>query len=240
MSVTPPTGNATSARGFAIVIAAASLFGMLGVLSRAAYDLGMEPPALVAWRAGIGLVVIALAVGWRARSGSQAFVAPWRLPRRMGMALLIASVMAFTLNLSMFFAFDRISVALALLGFYTYPAMVTVANAVLGREALDGPRIAALVLASLGMAAVVASQLDPAAGVRLDALGIGLALGAALSQTVYVVISRDGYPDVPTDQAIGWTLVVATMGAALVALAPWEQPTAVANRTNRPIHETSE
>ena len=54
MSVTPPTGNATSARGFAIVIAAASLFGMLGVLSRAAYDLGMEPPAFVAWRAGIG------------------------------------------------------------------------------------------------------------------------------------------------------------------------------------------
>ena len=47
------------------------------------------------------------------------------------------------------------------------------------------------------MVAVVASQLDPAAGIRFDALGLGLALGAALSQTVYVVISRDGYPDGP-------------------------------------------
>ena len=218
MPVTPAQGNATPARGFAIVIAAASLFGTLGVLSRAAYELGMEPPAFVAWRAGVGLAVIALVVGWRARSGSQALVLPWRLPQKMGVALLVASIMAFTLNLSMFFAFDRISVALALLGFYTYPAMVTVANAALGREALDGQRIAALLLASAGMAAVVASQLDPSAGVRIDALGIGLALGAALSQSVYVVISRDGYPDVPTDQAIGWTLVVATIGATLTAL----------------------
>ena len=36
------------------------------------------------------------------------------------------------------------------------------------------------------MIAVVASQLDPAAGIRLDAIGIGLALGAAVSQTVFV------------------------------------------------------
>ncbi len=93
----------------------------------------------------------------------------------------------------MFIAFDRITIALALLGFYTYPAMVAVANVVLGRERLDRTRSVALGLAIAGMIAVVASQLDPAGGIRLDALGIGLALGAAVSQTVYVVISRDGY-----------------------------------------------
>ena len=51
--------------------------------------------------------------------------------------MLLAAIMGFTLNLSMFIAFDRITVALALLGFYTYPAMVAVANVVLGRERLD-------------------------------------------------------------------------------------------------------
>ena len=42
----------------------------------------------------------------------------------------------------MFIAFDRITVALALLGLYTYPAMVAAANVALGREALDRPRAA--------------------------------------------------------------------------------------------------
>ena len=79
----------------------------------------------------------------------------------------------------MFIAFDRITVALALLGFYTYPVIVAVANVALGRETLDRPRVVALALAVVGMVAVVASQLDPAAGIRLDAVGFGLALGAA-------------------------------------------------------------
>ena len=102
--------------------------------------------------------------------------------------------MGFTLNLAMFIAFDLITVALALLGFYTYPVMVAVANVALGRETLDRPRVVALALAVAGMVAVVASQLDPAAGIRFDALGFGLALGAAVSQAVFVVISRDRLP----------------------------------------------
>ena len=93
------------------------------------------------------------------------------------MTLLLAALMGFTLNVCMFFAFDRITIALALLCFYTYPAMVAVVNVVLGRERLDASRIVALGLALLGMIAVVASQLDPTAGIRLDAVGIGLALG---------------------------------------------------------------
>ena len=219
-AASPPDdrGETLPLRGFAIVIGSASLFGMLGVLSRAAYEGGMEPPAFVAWRAAIGFVVLALVIGLRARRGGPAVVRPWRLPRRMGVALLVASLTALTLNLCMFMAFDRITIALSLLGFYTYPAMVAVANAVLGRERLDGPRIVALILALAGMAAVVASQVDPAAGIRLDALGIGFALGAAVSQTIYVVVSRDGYPSVPTDQAIGWALLVATIGASVTAV----------------------
>ena len=64
----------------------------------------------------------------------------------------------------MFIAFDLMTVALALLGFYTYPAIVAAVNVALGRESLDRPRIVALALAIAGMVAVVASQLDPAGG----------------------------------------------------------------------------
>jgi drug/metabolite transporter (DMT)-like permease len=118
----------------------------------------------------------------------------------------------------MFIAFDRITVALALLGFYTYPAMVAVVNVVLGRERLDRTRSEALGLAILGMIAVVASQVDPAGGIRLDAIGIGLALGAAVSQTVFVVVSRDGYSQVPTEQAMAVVLLVTVIGASGLAV----------------------
>ena len=132
--------------------------------------------------------------------------------------LIVAAVVGFTLNLAMFIAFDRITVALALLGFYTYPAMVAAVNVTLGRERLDPTRSVALALAILGMIAVVASQLDPDGGLRLDAIGIGLALGAAVSQTVFVVISRDGYPEVPTDQATMVVLFVTVVCSIALAV----------------------
>src|SRR4051794_26715048 len=194
--------------GFAIVIAAASLFGTLGPLSRFAFDAGMEPIGFVAWRSGIGLVAIAAFVWWRiARRGGR-LIRFGELDRRAGRSLAVAAFTGFALNLAMFVAFDRITVALALLGFYTYPVMVAAANVALGREGLDRPRVVALGLAVAGMIAVVASQLDPANGLRLDAVGFGFALGAAVFQAVFVIISRSGFATVPAEQAMGTVLAV--------------------------------
>ncbi len=221
--VSSPTATATRTRlpalgGFGIVIASAALFGMLGPLSRFAYDAGMEPTSFVAWRAAVGLVTLGLVIAWGVRRGTMQLVRLGELSTRDRAALLIAAIMGFTLNLAMFIAFDRITIALALLGFYTYPAMVAVVSVVLGRERLDGTRLVALGLAIVGMAAVVAAQLDPASGIRFDVIGIALALGAALSQTVYVTVSRDGYRSVPAEQAIFVVLVVSSVGAAVVAI----------------------
>ena len=213
-----PTQRPVPMLGFVTVLGSAALFGTLGPLSRFAYELGIEPPAWVAWRALIGLTTLVLFIAWRARSGIVAVVRPGQLSRHARVTLLVAALMGLTLNVCMFFAFDRITIALALLGFYTYPAMVAVVNVVLGRERLDAARIVALALALIGMIAVVASQLDPTAGIRLDAIGIGLAIGAALSQTVYVVVSRDGYREVPTEQAIAVVMTVTVIGAALLTV----------------------
>ena len=108
----------------AIVVGSAALFGMLGPLSRFAYDAGMEPPAFVAWRALVGLAATAAFVAWRVRRGDITLARWSTLPGSARRLLLLAALMGFTLNLAMFIAFDRITVALALLGFYTYPAMV--------------------------------------------------------------------------------------------------------------------
>jgi drug/metabolite transporter, DME family len=213
--------------GFVIIIVAAGLFGTLGPLSRFAYDAGMEPLPFVAWRGLIGLSATLVFVAWRIRRGTELLTRIRDLDRGARVSILVAGLMGFTLNLAMFISFDLVTVALALLGFYTYPVIVAVVNVTLGRETLDRARALALGLAIAGMVAVVASQLDPAAGIRFDAIGFGLALGAAVSQAVFVVISRTGYHTVPAAQAmvviIGTTVVcsfaVGLLTGAGVALA---------------------
>jgi drug/metabolite transporter (DMT)-like permease len=222
------TATSLPLAGFAVVLGSAALFGTLGPLSRFAYEAGADPAAWVSWRGLTGLLTLLVVIAWRRRTAQRRtdradptagpVAGRPSIPRRAWIALLVAGTMGLTLNLSMFFAFDRITIALALLCFYTYPAMVAVVNVALGREPLDAARLVALALALLGMTLVVASQLDPSAGIRLDAVGIGLALGAALSNTVYVVVSRDGYPEVPIERAIAVVMLITTLGAMAVAL----------------------
>lgn len=212
-----PARDRSPVAGFAVVILAASLFGTLGPLSRFAYDAGMEPLPFVAWRSLIGLIATAAFIAWGVTRGGVRLVGLGDLDRGARLSLAVAALMGFTLNLAMFIAFDLVTVALALLGFYTYPVIVAIVNVVLGRETFDRPRVVALTLAVAGMVAVVASQLDPAAGIKFDAIGFGLAIGAALSQAVFVVISRTGYRSVPAVQAMG--VILATTVVCSLALA---------------------
>jgi drug/metabolite transporter (DMT)-like permease len=205
--------------GFAIVLVAAALFGTLGPLSRFAYDAGMEPLPFVAWRGLIGMLAAAAFIAWRISRGSERLTRLADLDRGARVSLGLAALLGFTLNLAMFIAFDLVTVALALLGFYTYPVIVALVNVALGREALDRPRIIALALAIAGMIAVVASQLDPASGIRIDAIGFGLALAAALSQAAFVVISRTGYRVVPASQAMAVVLATTVVCSFAVAIA---------------------
>ena len=220
--------------GFGLVLCAAALFGTLGPTSRFAYDAGMEPAAFVVWRALIGVAGTLAFIAWRLSRGSRSLIRMGSLPPRVRVTLLVAALMGFSVNLCMFIAFDRITVALALLGFYTYPAVVALVNVALGRERLDAPRLVALGLALLGMVAVVASQIDPVTGLRIDAAGFGLAIGAALSQAVFVVISREGYREVSTEQAMTTVLVVTVLGASVLSIA-----TGHAEALVRPIVEPS-
>ena len=169
--------------------------------------------------ARIGLIATAVFVAWRISAGRESLTRLGDLDRGARVSLAVAALCGFFLNLAMFIAFDLITVALALLGFYTYPVVVAVANVALGREALDRPRVVALALAVAGMVAVVASQLDPASGIRLDAVGVGLALGAAGCQAVFVIISRTGYRPVPAAQAMSVVLATTVVCSLVIAIA---------------------
>lgn len=204
--------------GSLTVALAASLFGMLGVLSRNAYELGLTPFAFVAWRAGVGAVATGAFVAWGLRRGGR--LVGWRtLDPRGRAALGVAGLMGAMLNLGMFLAFARIPVAIALLCFYLYPALVAGASSLLGWERLDRPRVVALVVALAGMVAVVVGGPNAGTAGGLDPVGVALALSAALSQAVFVLVSRHGYRAVPTDQAMGVILgMSALIGAGLAVV----------------------
>ena len=203
--------------GALIVVVSAALFGSLGVAARFAYDQGMEPFAFVTWRAGVGAVGLWLVVA--AIRGPGRILADLRaMDRRAARWLGLAIALGAGLNLAAFLAFDHTTVALALLGFYTYPAMVAAASVLLGREQLDAARVVALLLALAGMAAVVLGGPTVAPAARGTLLGIVLALAAAGFQTAFVLTSR-GYASVPAEHAMGAILAGSSLLAGVATLA---------------------
>jgi drug/metabolite transporter (DMT)-like permease len=210
-------GRRSPLLGSLTVALAASLFGMLGVLSRQVYELGLDPFGFVAWRAGVGALITAGLVAWGLRRGAR--LVGWRSLDARGRASLgIAAVMGTTLNLAMFLAFERTPVAIVLLCFYLYPALVAGASALLGWEPMDRPRVLALTIALGGMVAVVVGGPASATFGGLDPVGVALALSAALSQAVFVLVSRHGYRAVPTDQAMATILAVSAVIAGALAV----------------------
>lgn len=208
--------NHRALAGALIVVAAAACFGTLGPVSRLAYGAGVSPLGFTTWRALLGGLLMVALIGSRARRWRRhGAVGARRLELRN---LAIATAAGFVLNLAIFMAFSRVSVAIALLGFYTYPAMVTVADSIVHREPLDRTRLVALGLALAGMVLVVAGQLDPSGAIAFDVVGFGLALLAAASQTVYITVSRHGFPSFGGDQAVAVVLLVGAAGYAVTAV----------------------
>jgi DME family drug/metabolite transporter len=205
--------------GTLIVVLAASLFGTLGLASRAAYAAGLVPLTFMVWRAATGAVGIAAYICVRPGGARSALASVTAAGSRARLGLGVASVSSFTLNLAIFWAFDRITIAVALLCFYTYPAMVAAVEVLTGREPLDRTRGLALALGLGGMVAVVAGGLGEGSELTLDPLGIVAALSAAVSQTVFVLVSRETYRSVATEAAMAVILAGSVLLGGLVAIA---------------------
>lgn len=199
-----------------LVLFAAALFGTLGILSKAAYAEGLTPFAWVAWRAGVGAIVLWLVIA--GRRGARSILDGLRTAPAPARGWLIVAVVASAcLNLAIFVAFEHTAIALVLLGFYTYPAMVAVASVAFGHERFDSIKALALAFAIAGMVAVVAGGMQPGAAVPVDVLGIVLALAAGVSQTVFVLANR-GYVAIRTEEAMGSILVGSALIASAVAI----------------------
>jgi drug/metabolite transporter (DMT)-like permease len=217
--------------GSLALIVAACGFGMLGPVARLAYEAGFQPMAFVAWRATFGVLAIAAIVLVVAIRRGTPITNPFRLPLRDAAGLAVIAFAGLGVNVATFVAFDLTTVALVLLAFYTYPALVAAVAVALGHERLDGTRLVALGLALGGMVLVVAGGLDPAGGgIAFNPAGVVLGLLAAIFQTIFVTVSRGRFARMPSEQVMGWVLLLIAASCTALALA-------LGNRLDVPLHE---
>lgn len=186
--------------GVALVAISAIGFGLGGPLARAASDIGFNATTFAFWRSAGSVValVVLLAAGVALR---RLPLLPLRRISRLEWLQLVAmGLFVAGTTLGLFLGFERNTIALTLIVFYTYPAIVAIAAVRIYGEPLGGRRLAAILLASLGMVLVV---LGPGAtdGSGVDRLGVLFAFGAALCQAGYALVASRGFASVPSFQA---------------------------------------
>jgi drug/metabolite transporter, DME family len=200
--------------GSLCVAAAAALFGTLGYVSRMADAEGVGAFAFVFWRGALAAALLLGITSLGFAAGRTALPDPRVLARRQQLLLFVACVAGALLNICMFVAFLRTEIAVVLISFYTFPAMVTLAAVKLYGERLDLLRGSALVVASAGLVLVLLGPALEGAALTLDPIGVGLALAAAVCQAVFILITARGFA--PLRALHVGTYVIAA--AALVAL----------------------
>lgn len=200
--------------GTGLLLVSAFGFATLGISSRGAADNGLDTLAYVAWRNSLGGLLILAGVVAAAAMGRQAFARRGAVPRREWQALAAASIMAVGVQLSIFGAFNSTTIAVALITFYSFPALVTLAAVRVYGERLEPRTAAALTLASIGLILVALGPVLEGAGVRVDVTGMALAFAAAVFQTAYSLVVGRGFPTIPS----GFASAVIVGAAGLVAI----------------------
>jgi drug/metabolite transporter (DMT)-like permease len=188
-----------------MVFAAAAGFGTIGIFGELAASIDLALATLLPFRFALATgVVLAVAV----RRG-------WSLPTtgRTGGATLALGVVYTLMTLCYFVSLRYLTAGLATIVLYTYPAMVVVLSAVALGEAVTARKVAALGLATAGVALVVWT--DTAGS---EPLGVVLALTAAAFYAVYTTGSRYVVPaSTPTGVMVG-VLVGTTLSMTAYAV----------------------
>ncbi|MDI3317762.1 MAG: DMT family transporter [Bacillota bacterium] len=214
--------------GWLWALLSAASFSTEGLLARLATGSGGAVPPVLAAR--YALAALALwAAEWLRRArpagGSPSAVQhPVHAGRgrrrggRAGLELALAGVVGYAgTTLLLFASFARIPTSLAILLLYTYPAWVALGGHLLGTEPFTRRRGEALLLALSGTGLVAGATWGGGPG---WGAGVLLALGAALSNTVQMLLVdralRAGLtPEGAARRAVAWGL------AALLAVAAW-------------------
>jgi len=167
----------------------------------------------ITWRGLIATLVLLPVIWWVGRRMGPGH-GVGDLPRHRQRALLAVCLIGAALNIAMFQAFLLTTVAVALICFYTFPAIVTIAAVPLYGERIDGIRAGALVLSGIGLVLVVLAPVLNSSDVVINPVGVLLAFGAAICQATFILMVGRGFDPLPPVRVS----VLALFAAAAVAV----------------------
>ncbi|WP_354700188.1 hypothetical protein DSM112329_00452 [Paraconexibacter sp. AEG42_29] len=205
--------NVGPVKGVLLCLLSAVGYATLGVFGKLCYDADVGVLTLLTIRFGLaaaGFAVLTRAVERRS---------PPRAPlgRHVVLTALGMGALGFSVQSGLYFgALGHIDLSLLSLLLYTYPAFVTIAAVALGREVVTRRRVIALTAASAGVALVLIG----AGGSDADAIGVAMAVGAALVYTTYILIADgviDDAPPLPFSTLIMTGAFATLLVAALVS-----------------------
>ncbi|MFE3456051.1 EamA family transporter [Nocardiopsis aegyptia] len=206
MSVEPVRHRAS---GLAFALAAALFFGGAGVAARPLLDAGMDP----------------LQVTWLRLAGAALLLSPmallhWRVLVRRPLLVVAYGVFPMAGVQALYFAaVDRIPVGIALLIEFLGPVLLLVWFRLVRRSRVAPAAAVGVVLAVVGLGLL----LEVWAGMSLDPVGVGLALGAAAAQVGFFLLSDATGEDADPLAVIAIGSVVAAALLAVLAR-PWTIP----------------
>lgn len=201
-----PRGAAAS------ILAAAALWGIIGVWNRRLMAGGLSPYSIVVVRNCGGLVLLLAVMALRDRS-------VFRVERQHLKYFFVTGVVSVVLFTVCYFSCQEIcSLAVASILLYTAPAIVVVLSALLWREPVTKKKLLALGLTLVGCAlvcGVFSGSLTVTGG------GIALGLGAGFFYALYSIFGRYALAHYGPMTVTVWTFVFAG-AASLVLVRPAE------------------
>ncbi len=194
--------------GALLILLSALCFGVMPLFGRLAYAEGADTQAVLLLRFVIAGVLLAVLMLLRRE----------RWPRgKLALGLLAMGAVGYAGQaFSYFTALKYASASLTALLLYTFPVIVTLIAAVWLHEPLTRRKVAALLLASVGLALTVGDALSG------SPVGIAFGLGAALIYSVYIAV---GTKLTPQAGALPSATVVMLGGALTFLLVSlWHAP----------------
>jgi drug/metabolite transporter (DMT)-like permease len=189
---------------YIFVIAAAVLWGMIGIFSKQLYEFGFGVFQIVSIRAIFSSVIVLLFLLFKDKS-------LLRIELRDSRYFLGTGIISFTFfNWCYFMAINKTSLAVAAILLYTAPAFVMMFSALLFKEKLTKRKLSALAFTFAGCF-LVAAFVEDASG-SISAVGITAGLGAGLGYALYSIFGRYALDKYDPFTVTFYTFVFASLG----------------------------
>jgi probable blue pigment (indigoidine) exporter len=205
----------TAGRGFALGpgIVAATSFAISDALAKLVFAGGGDVLTLALIRGIVGLAIMSVFL----RMGPAPRL---ETPRARAIALALGVLFAAVVY-GLFKAIELITVPIAVLTYFIYPLLTGLGGFMLGIERLSWPGVVAAIVAFLGLALMIGAYPQ-----HLSALGLMLALGAALSRAVFLLVARRELQQSDPRLTTWYSLVSSTAIFAIAAAATmnWQAP----------------